>query len=449
VNVSLVSPVFKARAVKFFLCIFMATVTPIYAGEYPVSPDWRVKKIIELGDAFADSTINVSVYRQAAILPIGTDFLTAFYGASGYVWLRRFNPEGKIVGSIKVLPRIEDRLLSDGHSVVSIGISGDGFIHLTYGAHATPSFQAKIPILDTRKTATLRAQLWSDLITYPQYYRIRESLTLFYRVDTSWFRRSWDESKAKWSLPRIVLDGTGTNSVYMDQLGVRDNHIFMSWVYRMPRKNREKVVNKGIYIASSYDAGKSWKDVLGKDLQLPIKMGAASRGINISMDARLMNQNSSWIASNGNAYLAYQSRDSNGIAQIFLAAMKPGNNKICTTTVSQNKVPYDLFGMGTLLLPLSRAEVATSETKIHVIYRKDNQLVLATTDRAAGVCGGKWRYFILPTEPLLGWEPNFDQDTYRAGRGLLLYVQPARQGKRDTAIKGVPATARIYWLTEK
>ncbi len=448
----------------------MVGTAPTFAVDSFTSPDWRVKKEIELGKAFSDSTINVSVFRQAAILPIGTDFLTSLYDASGYVKILRFNSDGQILGSIKVLPRIEERLLADGHCVVSMGLSSDGFIHITYGAHGTLPFQARIPVLKTIGKSAVRALPWSGRITYPQYYRIRQKLHFFYRMDASWFMREWDEAGAVWSAPRMLLDGSNTSSVYIDHLGIDGNDIFMSWVYRMPSTGAEqivnkgieilswafrihidriqKVVNKGIYYAVSHDGGISWLDAAGRKLSLPIMFNKASRGLDISLSNRLMNQNSGWLASNGVAYLVYQSRDGDGVAQIFLSGIEPGSGRICTTTVSLNKVAYELSGMGTLLLPLSRAKVITTETKIHVIYRDSNRIIVATSDREAGVCGGKWRYFTPLTEPLLGWEPNFDMESYKAGRGLLLYVQPARQGKSDMSENGEAASAKIYWLEE-
>jgi hypothetical protein len=118
-----------------------------------------------------------------------------------------------------------------------------------------------------------------------------------------------------------------------------------------------------------------------------------------------------------------------------------------TTQVSDNVEQFDLLGRGTLVLPLSRPQIAVSENYVHVFYRQNERIVFAsrpTNDKSAA-----WTYLYFDVGPLGAWEPTFDRDTWLEDRHLFVYVQEARQGLLDTGERGEPTLARVLVFAER
>ncbi len=425
----------------------------------------RLINIIPLGDAYASSTVNVSIFRRSVVLTTPKGQFVAFYDAKGDATILLINKKGRVAGRYTVFPKLSSRLIQDGHCVISIGYSPDGILHVIYGAHGTKPFYAQIALDEIVPSFdnVVNATTWSETMTYPQFYTIKDQLWLLYRHVPDIFVSQYVLERKSfvplYETPLLSYDGlphyTGA-SVYINQMASFGDNIAMFWAYRLPPRimpedeRRYLVVNDGLWSAQSNDGGKSWFDIHGRTLTLPISYEQiinTGKTINILQSGGLLNQGSSTMGSNGNIYDVHQAKDFEGCPQIFLTILDNNGTVVLNEAVSTNKEHFELLGKGTLLLPLSRADVAVSDRMVHVIYRQNGRLVIAS--KLLNNLHGDWRYFIPETPDLGGWEPNYDFVAWKNNHSLDIYVQSARQGRMDFGIKGKASPAKLYKFIER
>ncbi len=413
-------------------------------GEYP------------LGLAYADSSINVSVFREQSISRLSDgSHVAAYYDQHGDVRIDHINKSGLVEVGARLSPRLPAALLADGHCGGSLGRSADGRIHVIYGAHATQPYYASFPeqlLLNGAGPPDIQATPWPRAITYPQFYLENGVLNLWYRADPeSAIQHMAYSSLAGAFEPADLLnfsleDASGAYA-YMNQLATQGPKIALSWLYRLPSLDDDLVRNEGLFLALSPDAGQTWSEANGTPISLPVVRGVVSPFLDVPDSQQPLNQTSSAFGPDGRLYLTYYAKNDKGVHQIFLAIVSPDGSMDGVTQVSANVEQFDLLGRGTLVLPLSRPQIAVSENYIHVFYRQDEQIVFASRPTNDG--SAAWTYSYFDVGPLGAWEPTFDRDTWLENRHLLVYVQEARQGALDTGEQGEPALARVLVFAER
>jgi hypothetical protein len=414
-------------------------------------PRLRETARVDLGPVYGASSINVSVFRQSAVLSAPQGRLVGFYDGDGEVRLTLVIRDGIAADRVLISPRLEDRLLGNGHCVISLGLSPDRRVHVLYGAHETRPWYASFPLdlLDTEEGETIRisAAEWPQALTYPQFYLSDGRLHLLYRRGRDFFLGSYENGE--WDLPETPLvTGEAGGSVYPDRMAVKGKNVALPLAFRMKAESPNDIINDGIYIALSSDGGRSWHDRDGEALPLPLKKGLLKKLVEVPPGAGLMNQNSSVYGPEGRIYITSQRQDREGIPQIFLSVFDPNDGYLCTTAISKNNEPFSLKGMGTLRLPLSRPDIAVSEKGVYVIYRQGESLVIAQQSRKEPCSDRPWNYYRPDVPPLGVWEPNYDQAAWTEEGSLILYIQNARQGASDHAIKGDSEKGYLYEFRE-
>jgi hypothetical protein len=402
----------------------------------------------ELGLAFASSSINVPTFRHQSILRLsGGVHAVAYYDENGDVRMDVVNRSGDTTKSLWITPRISAQLLGDGHSSISLGRSADGQVHVMYGAHATRPYYASIDeaiLLNGEGDREVGATYWDRAITYPQFYQIGNQLQLWFRADPeSAVHRTTYDARSK-SFPEIsdaILVPGDADRVYMNSLAISGGVVSLSWMYRL-FSDDEVVRNEGLYLGQSITAGATWTDRNGVGLSLPISRGTVPALVVLPSAAQPLNQTASTYGPDGRLYITYYAKDIEGRHQIFLATVDADGDLVSSRAVSTNTIEYELFGRGTLVLPLSRPQIVASDEAVHVIYRQGDEIVVASMP--TGSENGAWDYLNTQVDGLGAWEPTFSLDTWEAERRLLVFVQPARQGLLDTGVPGDPARARIF-----
>jgi len=428
-------------------------------------PFMKLNHVVSLGEVYASSTVNVSIFRRSAVLSTPKGQFVAFFDAKKDVKVLLL-VNGRVTKAFTVLPKLSEHLIQNGHTVISLGYSSDGILHVMFGAHNTQPYYAQIDMGNTghENGYNIQAVAWKETLTYPQFYNVGDKLWLLYRQAPDIYAKVYNVKKRGFesAYETSLLNYAGLAnyrgaSVYINQMAVRGNKLALFWVYRIPpikAPDDEKnylVVNDGIWFARSYDSGKSWVAQNGERLHLPISYETISKigkTINIPQLSGLINQGSSALGDDGRAYDVHQSKDSDGIPQVFLTVIGSDNTVLVNEAVSTNKHRFDLLGKGTLLLPLSRADIAVSKRMVHVIYRQENRLLIASKLLKDIGVGGTWQYFSPATIPLGGWEPNYDFEAWDNEQKLVIYVQGARQGRMDSGIEGLPSPAYLYEFKE-
>lgn len=404
-----------------------------------------------LAPAYADSSINVPVFRQQPIVTLADEsYVAAYYDAMGEVRLDRRDTAGALLASKRVMPRLGDALLGDGHASISVGLSSDGHLHVMYGAHATMPYLASFPVTALAAGAPgddLHAQQWPRRITYPQFYEVGGTLQLWFRSDPERdiHRVAYTPaSKTFDAVSEPVLLAGDSAGVYMNQLAQRGDQVALSWVYRLPFDG-DVVRNEGLYLLRSVDGGATWHDNRGQAFDGAVDRWTAAPVLALEPQRQPLNQTSSAYGPDGTLYISYYARDAGGVHQIFLARLAADDDTPRSETVSDNETAFDLLGRGTLVLPLSRPQLAISERFVHVLYRHGDDFVVASRPVATP---GQWRRQRLEAVPLGAWEPALDTAAWQAQRILRVYVQAARQAPLDRGEPGPPAAAWVYVLAE-
>jgi hypothetical protein len=421
-------------------------VPPVLRGDAVL----KLSKSRDIGVAYADSSVNVSSFRQPVIALSGGRRLVSFYDAEGDVRLKVFSADDRELRSVRVGPRLDENLLGDGHCVISLGQSPDGVVHVMYGAHATPPFYARIPESELtleNGPAEFQAITWPRIFSYPQFYHVGDSFQLWFRADpeSAVHRTPYDQASGQFvnSAEQQVLAHGNADRVYMNHLAIQGDKIGLSWMYRL-FSNDDLVRNEGLYVAFSPDRGATWRDAGGTSHSLPIDRGVVAPFLSLPAEAQPMNQTASAFAPDGRLFITYLAKDARGIHQVSLAELSPQGTLTGTQAVSGNQTAYDLFGRGTLVLPLSRPQIAVSDKYVHVIYRQDNQIRVSSRP----LDGGALRHLTIDAGNLGPWEPTLATDLWVRQRKLVVYVQETRQGALDKPDPGPPTQARLFEFTE-
>jgi hypothetical protein len=398
---------------------------------------------IDLGPAYSNSSINVSIFRQSAILSVAGGQLLSFYNNLGepvIIYLR--DGEREAYGKT-VLPALVNHLLGNGHCVINLGLSNEGILHVLYGAHETRPFYLKLPlesVIQKGERRIIGLDEWLDITTYPQFYSLGEDLLLLYRCLPGHCIKRY--RREGWSSPVRILDGDGTASVYIDRLGLaNEKDIIISWVERLYPSEDGNVVNDGIYWAFSGNSGQSWQSTSAKNLKLPLTSSQA--GKIEGPWSGIMNQGSGWLTADRTYYLVTQAKSEVGIPNIFLVKLDTQSGTYQMEQVSDNSNAYEYFGHGTLSLPLSRPDIAVSGKWIHVIYRHAHEIIIASRPNSE-VRIGRWSYLRTPIPDFEHWEPNYDMDRWINRREITLFVQNARQEEGDKPKQGEDFHAWLY-----
>lgn len=409
-----------------------------------------------IGQAYANSSINVSVYRCEGLISLpGGARVVSYFDPSGTPSLAYMDDKNRVIRRLSITPQLDSTLLNDGHCSINLGLSSDGFIHVLYGAHCTRPLYAKFPIsrIFAEAAEPISAALAPLTITYPQFIHHGNELHLWYRRDPeeAIYHLPYNSNKHSFSWPGsqvIPADGESTDAPYpyLDKAGSPTSNWLITWMYRLPMTMTQgRVVNEGIYAAISNDGGQTWVPQGGSIYSSLLQRQTAFRLLDLPLDRGLMNQGNSFCETNGNCFTTLFMKDKNNLYQIHL--LTHGKNAPSLEVVSQNTQSFNLEGAGTLVLPLSRAEVVASPQFIHIIYRLQDHIVISTRRRTNYSI---WKHRTVQAPQGLGaWEPILHREAWEREGRLRLFVQFARQGPKDTAEIGNPAQAYLLEITKE
>ncbi len=438
---------------KIFIVVLFVGISSL-SGNYAHCAHLKENGKIALGKAYSSSSINISIFRQSAVLSNKYGLFTSFYNDKGDVEIYKVESSGAAFLWATIVPKISSRLLGDGHCSINIGYSEDGFLHVIYGAHVTEPYYVKINLKEKQSShGFIKAEKWLFNITYPQFYNVGSNFFMFYRSAKSIYKIDYDPITGGWktqSIQQILKGSQNVASVYPDRIGINGKTLALSWVYRLVPPVQGLVLNKGLYLIMSDDGGSTWHDITGKPVELPVTEEMAPKLFEVSSDRSRMNQCSVYIDDDGFVYIADMRKDEDGIPQIFLVRTKAGSTAVIERQVSMNKVQFELVGRGTLVLPLSRPEIAVSIDSIHVIYRQGSRLFLASVDRQEFITG-QWELFTPHSiDNLLAWEPNYALEHWQEENELILLVQEGViQGKDDKVSHTNPSLSWLHYFREQ
>ena len=176
-------------------------------------------KLIEVGDGYAGTSVNTPVFRGSSIVSHGNHQFTSFYDKDGNIVVAK-RQIGDSVWDVKVSQYKGN--VTDAHNVISLGIDGEGFLHLSFDHHGNPlkyvrSLEAGSLDLGEHESMTGRNE--KD-VTYPEFYTLPDGDLLFaYRSGESGrgnlILNRYDVKTKSWErLQDILIDGEDARNAY-------------------------------------------------------------------------------------------------------------------------------------------------------------------------------------------------------------------------------------------
>lgn len=262
-------------------------------------------------------------FQQNPLLTFGDYQYVAFYATAvsssnygkHYVNLgrRRVNPT---VGAWQYFAFTDyTQQTLDEHNTISMGISGDGFLHLSFDHHDVPlNYRASktgiaktIPdVWNSSLFDAVRHDLpgasgpWTP-VTYPRFERLDNGdMIMEFRIGQSgagdsWIHK-WSSSTGSWSTIGKYLQGEDNNA-YINGFTNKNKIIHVSWTVR---ETPDASTNHDFYYAQSKDNGLTWLKSSGAVATKPVLPSAPGIKIfNISQNSQIINQEAQCADSSG------------------------------------------------------------------------------------------------------------------------------------------------------
>ncbi|WP_201218790.1 BNR repeat-containing protein [Pseudomonas sp. S32] len=403
----------------------------------------KVLDDIQIGVGWATNTINTAIYRHHGILTIGTYQYTAFYESESVLILVRLSTNGVESYELKGQYR-----LHDAHNSISLGHDRDHCLHITYDHHGTKlryRRSLKPYAIDVWSEEQAMTGHYEDRVTYPTFInpRLDYPLTLLYRdgeSDKGCARlKTFDEKLGVWAdHPVAVLSGESNspwtcnaywNHPVVDERGV----LHLSFVWRTHSIGPEQIVNNlNICYAKSADNGLTWHTSGGVVYRLPITPVNSEVIFAVPPGSNLINQCSMALDSKGFAHIAFYANDNAGIPQYFHLWLTDAGWNI--RQVSKREIPFQLKGIGTLPIPISRPEIILDkDDNVHILFRGDiskNRLSSYSASAPNYLAHLDGFEILWPAD--LGYaEPIIDRTRWNKDNILTLFVQTTKQPNGD------------------
>ena len=427
---------------SLILCLSSCAVTNTFGVSSQDSKNIEPAAIKNIGRAWSNNSINTTIYRHNGIVTFkGVTYVAFFYNQNTIRVIKLI--KGDKDYALFDIVGVYD--LSDTHNAISIGVDKEGFLHISYGQHAS-----KLKYKKSLKPHDI--SLWSDelsmtdirenLVTYPIFItpdladkkNINGLLFVYrdgYSAKGDVCIKEYDIKVKKWrDIEPCVLVGKGqspwASNAYLNHPVVdKKGNIHFSYVWRTHFLGPKKVLNNiGVDYAMSPDWGKSWRTSLGIKYRLPITQVNSETVYAVSPGNNLINQTSSAVDTENHPHIVYYANDYNGVPQ-YQHVWFDGK-KWHHSFLSSRAKSFLLHGAGSLDIPISRPEVLIDNSnRLYLIYRGDiSKNKIAVTrflppnyDMSSASTRILWDKSVGYAEPII------DRKRWESDRILSMYIQ--------------------------
>jgi hypothetical protein len=403
--------------------------------------------LMQIGDAWAQNSINTTVFRNDPVTTFGDKQYAAYYSADGHVVIAT-RTIGQTDWQQTVTPLKGN--LKDAHNVISIIADGDGYLHISWDHHGGPLHYARGTEPDSLEfKVTPMTGNNERHVTYPQFFKLANgNLILMYRDGASGngnlVVNHYDTKSKTWSqMHANLISGENERNAYWQACVDGSGSIHISWVWR---ETGDVATNHDLCYARSDDGGKTWKKSDGSDYALPITASTAEIAMKIPQKHELINQTSMCTDDEGHPMIAtYFRPEGQTVPQYFLIHNDGSGWR--SSQVSQRKAPFSLSGGGSKQIPISRpqvfARIADGKTGVSMIFRdaeRDSRVSVAHCD---DLKDPKWTTKDLTDFTVRYWEPSYDHIRWQRDGVLDLYVQMNGQGDGEKLENIPPQKAQV------
>lgn len=346
----------------------------------------KPSRILELGDAYASTTVNTTIFRHHGVATHGDWQFTAYYTSNNSFRVVRRNLYNDEMQCTTIKGQFNT---VDVHNCISLGVDSDGYVHISYDHHG-------VELNYRRSLAPHDITAWSnplpmtgineERVTYP-YFLMQpatatspERLLFLYRHGGSGNGDSclkiYDPSTQSWAdLSQRFVKGTEqmpwTSNAYWNHpaFDIYGN-LLLSWVWRVNQKasaGADFIFNHNHGFAKSPD-GVRWFTAHGVELSLPMTQINSEIVWPTPPGATIANQCSSAVDSEGHLHIAWHGALHPGGPPQYQHLWFDGDRWQCNVVSDR----ITTFGLLAWDVPMSRPEIVIdfSDT-VYVLYRCD------------------------------------------------------------------------------
>lgn len=416
--------------------------------------------VVPIDRAFAANSMNHVAFRQNALKTVGNQQFAAYYDDNGLVTVARRTLGSAQWDVFNTAYTDNNSGLGDDHNVITFGVDGDGYMHLSWGMHnnnlryirsAAPvtgagaiAFGAQIPMVNPAQ---------EGLVTYPQFYDLPGGDLLFmYRTGGSGngdqqVNRYNNTTNAWTPLHRplfdgdVAGDGLSNKNMYANTLAFdSQGAIHLSWTLR---DTPDFQTNQNLYYAKSTDNGATWRRTDGSLYSLPMSEGISELAVAIPQQSSLMNQTSMTTDANDlpviASWWAPGAQQGNHTRQYMLSYFDGADWQTSQIT---NRAPEPKQGGSTVRELARPIVVVDDDNRVLVAMRykeRGNVVTIAHSEDRQ-----HWNFVDLTTQALGDWEPNYDAALWDREQKLHLLYQPVGLGQQNSTLSVLEWDAGAY-----
>jgi hypothetical protein len=380
--------------------------------------------------------LNALAFQQNALTTFGDYQYVAFYKtATGYgkhyvnLGRRRIAPSLGDWQSFAFTDYVQQTL--DEHNTISMGISGDGRIHLSFDHHDVPinyrvstsGIAKEIPTQWTMAAfgGSVQHSLpgstgpWSPL-TYPRFERLAGGdLLMEFRIGQSGagdsYIHRYSSTSKQWSAVGKYLEGQNNNA-YINGFTSNSGKLYASWTVR---ETPDASTNHDFYFAMSEDDGRTWKATSGASVAKPITPSTAGIKVyTIAQNMEIMNQEAQTADEKGRFHALMRDKTS-GTSRFY--------HYLRTSSGTFTKTAINAPGLGTVPYLAYRGKLAAKGDSLIAILPDKTKSTAVLYGATAGGNYQDWKllYTITNSEG----EPLVDEQRLAQNGVLSVFI---RQG---------------------
>ncbi|CBY00221.1 hypothetical protein IAQ61_011152 [Plenodomus lingam] len=380
--------------------------------------------------------LNGLSFQQHALTTFGNHQYVAFYKTvTGYgkhhvnLGRRQISPTFGEWQSFAFTDYVQQTL--DEHNTISMGISGDGRIHLSFDHHDV-ALNYRVSNAGIAKTvpkdwsaSTFGGSVVHSLpgstgpftpLTYPRFERLDSGdLLMEFRIGQSGagdsYIHHYSSTTGQWSNTGKYLQGQDNNA-YINGISNQGGKLFVSWTVR---ETPDAKTNHDFYFAYSQDDGVTWRQSNGRTVAKPITPSTAGIKIySIPQNSQIINQEAQCADQKGRFH-ALMRDNSTGVARFYHYMRTPEGQF--------TKTAMNLPGLSTPPYLAYRGKIAATDDNVIAIIP---DAPASTVQIWASTASGAYTNWTKLAEiPNMAGEPLVDEERLDKYGILSLFV---RQG---------------------
>ncbi|KAF4465014.1 hypothetical protein FALBO_8139 [Fusarium albosuccineum] len=382
--------------------------------------------------------LNGVSYQEDALITFGDHQYITFYETTSEGYSHHYVK----VGRRRVSPSVGDwqylalsdytQTTMDGHNMISMGISGDGKIHLSFDHHDVPlnyrvTKGAVAKDVPSSWTADLFGPVVHELagstgpytpLTYPRFQSLDNGdMLLEFRIGQSGagdsYIHRYSSSTGRWQAYGKYIEGDDNNA-YINGLDYVGGKLYTSWTVR---ETPDANTNHDVFFAYSNDDGQTWLNTNGTKLPKPISTSLDSTMIwEIPQNSRMVNQEGQLVDTKGRVHVLM--RDNLSGKHLYQHYLRDTSGK-------WTKNPIDVSDLNGPDLFDPRGKFAGDKTGEHLFALLPDATALKTQIYSSTASGGFKDWKLLASIPNTSTEPLFDRTRLHNHNVLSVFV---RQG---------------------